>query len=81
MDFYKEVLKRRGIIEHTTMRGPGLVPLDAFDQQELDAILADISELFTLASLTAANGPVPFDFCRLNPQLDRAAETSTGFAR
>jgi 4-hydroxy-tetrahydrodipicolinate synthase len=46
---YKEVLKRRGIIEHATMRGPGLVELDDFDRQELDAILDDIGELFTLA--------------------------------
>ena len=55
---YKEVLKRRGIIEHSTMRGPGLVELDAFDQQELDAILEDIAELFTLAPLSASNGRV-----------------------
>ena len=50
---YKEVLKRRGIIEHSVMRGPGLVSLDDFDQQELDAILEDISELFTLAPAVA----------------------------
>jgi dihydrodipicolinate synthase/N-acetylneuraminate lyase len=55
---YKEVLKRRGIIEHSVMRGPGLVELDTFDQQELDAILADVSELFTLAPLKIANGRV-----------------------
>jgi dihydrodipicolinate synthase/N-acetylneuraminate lyase len=51
---YKEVLKRRGIIQHAAMRGPGLVELDGFDQQELDAILEDVSELFTLAPLTAS---------------------------
>ena len=53
---YKEVLKRRGVIAHSTMRGPGVVELDAFDQQELDAILDDVSELFTLAPLPAKNG-------------------------
>ena len=56
---YKEVLKRRGIIDHATMRGPGLVQLDGFDQQELDEILEGISDLFTLAPLKAANGRVP----------------------
>ncbi len=56
---YKEVLKRRGIIDHATMRGTGLVQLDGFDQQELDEILEGISDLFTLAPLKAANGRVP----------------------
>jgi dihydrodipicolinate synthase/N-acetylneuraminate lyase len=51
---YKEVLKRRGIIACATMRGPGLVTLDGFDQQELDAILQDISDLFTLAPLSTS---------------------------
>jgi 4-hydroxy-tetrahydrodipicolinate synthase len=55
---YKEVLKRRGIIEYAVMRGPGLLALDDFDQLELDAILEDVSELFTLAPLSAANGRV-----------------------
>jgi hypothetical protein len=31
------------------MRGPGLVELDGFDRLELDAILDDIGDLFTLA--------------------------------
>jgi 4-hydroxy-tetrahydrodipicolinate synthase len=48
---YKEVLKRRGVIEHSTMRGPGLVELDGFDRLELDAILDDVGELFTIAPL------------------------------
>jgi 4-hydroxy-tetrahydrodipicolinate synthase len=48
---YKEVLKRRGVIEHSTMRGPGLVELDGFDRLELDAILDDVADLFTLAPL------------------------------
>jgi dihydrodipicolinate synthase/N-acetylneuraminate lyase len=55
---YKEVLKRRGVIDHATMRGPGLVQLDGFDHQELDAILADISDLFTVAALSPAKSRV-----------------------
>jgi 4-hydroxy-tetrahydrodipicolinate synthase len=55
---YKEVLKRRGIIDHAVTRGPGVVDLDDFDQRELDAILDDVSELFTLAPLMPANGRV-----------------------
>lgn len=56
---YKEVLRRRGIIEHAMLRGPGVVTLDSFDQQELDAILDDIGELFTLAPLRASDARVP----------------------
>jgi dihydrodipicolinate synthase/N-acetylneuraminate lyase len=48
---YKEVLKRRGIIAHAVMRGPGVVTLDTFDHRELDTILEDVGELFTLAPL------------------------------
>ena len=55
---YKEVLKRRGVIDHATMRGPGLVQLDGFDHLELDAILADISDLFILAALSPAKSRV-----------------------
>ena len=47
LSIYKEVLKRRGVIASAKTRGGG-VPLDAYDHQELDAILADVSELFTL---------------------------------
>ena len=43
---YKEVLRRRGVIACAAMRGPGALLLDRFDQQELDAILADVSDLF-----------------------------------
>jgi 4-hydroxy-tetrahydrodipicolinate synthase len=50
---YKEVLRRRGVIASATLRGPGLHQLDAFDHQELDAILADLGELFTTAPLAA----------------------------
>jgi 4-hydroxy-tetrahydrodipicolinate synthase len=45
---YKEVLKRRGVIAHTTLRGSKTARLDEYDQQELDAILRDVSELFTV---------------------------------
>jgi hypothetical protein len=47
------VLRRRGVIASATLRGPGLHQLDAFDHQELDAILADLGELFTTAPLAA----------------------------
>lgn len=45
---YKEVLMRRGVIAHATLRGRTTSPLDDFDHQELDAILQDVSELFTV---------------------------------
>ena len=41
---YKEVLYRRGVISNTVTRSPG--HLDSADKTELDAILADVSELF-----------------------------------
>jgi dihydrodipicolinate synthase/N-acetylneuraminate lyase len=51
---YKEVLRRRGVIASATLRGPGLHHLDASDHQELDAILADLGELFVTAPLAAS---------------------------
>ena len=36
---YKEVLRRRGIIDHATVREPGAAALDAQDHRELDALL------------------------------------------
>ncbi len=48
---YKEVLRRRGILESAAVRGPGLFTLDADDHRELDAILADVGQLFTTAPL------------------------------
>jgi len=45
---YKEVLKRRGVIAHTTIRGYKSSSLDAFDRQELDAVWKDIEDLLTL---------------------------------
>jgi dihydrodipicolinate synthase/N-acetylneuraminate lyase len=44
---YKEVLRRRGVIQSTVTRDAGLHKLDEFDHKELDAILADVGELFT----------------------------------
>jgi dihydrodipicolinate synthase/N-acetylneuraminate lyase len=51
---YKEVLRRRGVIANAGLRGPGMAALDAFDHRELDAILADLSELFTTAPIQDA---------------------------
>lgn len=48
---YKEVLRRRGILDSAAVRGPGLVRLDEFDHQELDEILADVSQMFATAPL------------------------------
>lgn len=45
---YKEVLKRRGIIRSAYVRVSDTKPLDAFDHEELDAILAGISSLYTV---------------------------------
>jgi dihydrodipicolinate synthase/N-acetylneuraminate lyase len=43
---YKHVLARRGVIDSTGARDPGHQPLDEFDMEELDAILADLKPLF-----------------------------------
>jgi 4-hydroxy-tetrahydrodipicolinate synthase len=56
---YKEVLRRRGVITSTTLRGPGMHALDDFDHRELDAILADLSDLFTTAPLVAGKEAAP----------------------
>ncbi len=45
---YKEVLKRRGVIAHATLRGRAASPLDAFDLQELDLVLREVEDLFAL---------------------------------
>ena len=47
---YKEVLRRRGVIQSTVTRDAGLHKLDELDHKELDAILADVGELFTAAA-------------------------------
>lgn len=46
---YKAVLKRRGVIASDYLRHHAGNPLDALDRQELDAILADMSDLFRVA--------------------------------
>ncbi|MGB3327400.1 MAG: dihydrodipicolinate synthase family protein [Thermomicrobiales bacterium] len=46
---YKAVLKRRGVIDSDYLRHFAGNPLDADDRAELDRILADLSDLFTLA--------------------------------
>ena len=46
---YKEVLRRRGVIDHATLRGPGMHTLDTHDHKELDRILERVSPLFTTA--------------------------------
>lgn len=51
---YKEVLRRRGVIDGATMRIAGVQAFDAYDHRELDAILADVSALFTTAPLVDA---------------------------
>ncbi len=53
---YKEVLRRRGILPNAIVRGPGFRALDESDHRELDAILADVSGLFTTAPLAATAG-------------------------
>jgi 4-hydroxy-tetrahydrodipicolinate synthase len=44
MNMTKEVLVRRGLIAHPHVR-VGAVPLDARDQEELDALLHDLADL------------------------------------
>jgi 4-hydroxy-tetrahydrodipicolinate synthase len=46
---YKAVLKRRGVIASDYLRHQAGNPLDALDRKELDAILADMCDLFRLA--------------------------------
>jgi 4-hydroxy-tetrahydrodipicolinate synthase len=45
---YKEVLRRRGVIRSAYVRAPMTGPLDAQDHVELDAILSDIRDLWTV---------------------------------
>jgi 4-hydroxy-tetrahydrodipicolinate synthase len=48
MQVCKEVLVRRGVIQSARMRTPGSLELDADDQRELDAVLADLQPLFRI---------------------------------
>ncbi|HET7036870.1 MAG TPA: dihydrodipicolinate synthase family protein [Thermomicrobiaceae bacterium] len=45
---YKEVLQWRGVIDSATVRGYLYSPLDAYDREELNVVLRDIEELFTV---------------------------------
>ncbi len=45
---YKEVLKRRGVIANTTLRSRRDSGLDEYDHKELDEILRDVSDLFSI---------------------------------
>jgi dihydrodipicolinate synthase/N-acetylneuraminate lyase len=45
---YKEVLRRRGVIATATLRGYKTSPLDALDHRELDVLLAEVEDLFTV---------------------------------
>lgn len=45
---YKEVLRRRGVIPNATVRGRAASPLDAADHRELDVVLTEIADLFTI---------------------------------
>lgn len=45
---YKEVLRRRGVIRSAYVRTAATRPLDAHDHAELDAILSDVAELWTV---------------------------------
>lgn len=52
---YKEVLRRRGVIDNARVRAPGSQTLDEHNHRELDAILADLRPLLTVTdSATAA---------------------------
>lgn len=46
--YIKEALVRRGVIAASHMRRPGMTALDAYDQQELDAIFAGMDDILTL---------------------------------
>ncbi|MCA1667780.1 MAG: dihydrodipicolinate synthase family protein [Thermomicrobia bacterium] len=45
---YKEVLKRRGVIANTTLRSRRDSGLDEYDHKELDEILRDVSDLYSI---------------------------------
>ncbi len=46
---YKEVLRRRGVIAHSTSRRPNLQGFDEFDSRELDKLLAELGSLLSVA--------------------------------
>ena len=45
---YKEVLRRRGVISSANLRGRSTSPLDAADHRELDIVLRDVADLYTV---------------------------------
>lgn len=45
---YKEILYRRGVIANPIVRGRVGSALDDYDHKELDAILSDVSQMFTV---------------------------------
>ena len=48
LQVYKEVLKRRGVIQNAFMRNYFQTPLDVFDYRELDVILLAIKDLMII---------------------------------
>ena len=44
---YKNVLRRRGVIDSPHMRAPARRYMDSRDSDELDRLLAEVSEFFT----------------------------------
>ena len=50
----KEVLVRRGLLQTSLMRQPGIPPLDDADHRELDIVLQEIEPLFAVDNLRAA---------------------------
>ena len=48
MRFVKEVLVRRGVLQTSLMRWPGVLELDEADHRELDIALSEIEPLFTI---------------------------------
>jgi 4-hydroxy-tetrahydrodipicolinate synthase len=53
---YKEVLRRRGVIDNARVRAPGSQTLDEHNHRELDVILADMRPLLTVTD-SAATAP------------------------
>ncbi|HET8630384.1 MAG TPA: dihydrodipicolinate synthase family protein [Thermomicrobiales bacterium] len=45
---YKEVLRRRGVIASTTLRSRTTPALDDYDHRELDVLLGEVEDLFTV---------------------------------
>jgi len=50
MVVYKEVLRRRGVIDNARVRAPGAAKLDEHNHRELDQLLRDLTPLLTAGS-------------------------------